>query len=79
MAKTEDIELSVGVGTFARADRIAVSYGVTHNLGDYNNIKISAEYETDIKDGEDEADAWDRAWSKVDKQVAVGLDRFESE
>jgi hypothetical protein len=61
----------------AKADRITVMVGVTRNLGDYNNVKLDASWETSVLSGEDVEATFQRAWEKVEKQVEDKLGEYE--
>lgn len=40
----------------AKITRVAVTYGLTINLGDYNNVKPEVTYEAQLEKGEDESE-----------------------
>ena len=58
-------------------DHIRVSVDVTKNLGDYNSLKVGASFETDVLPQETEAEAYDRAWALVEKQIETKLAEAE--
>lgn len=52
-------------------DRITATFGLTINLGNYESARIDCQYETDVREGETIEEAYDRAWSIVDEQIAA--------
>ena len=61
------------------SDRIRVQVGVTKNLGNFNSVRLDADYETTINSDEDIKDAYARAWAIAEAEVEAQVDAYESE
>lgn len=49
--------------------KISVKYGTTISTGYFENVRIEAELEGNIEEGEDYDSAWSLAWDMVKNQV----------
>jgi len=58
---------------------LGVTVGVTKNLGDYNNIKLSAHKTITIPADQDEDEAWIELWGKVEDEVNAKLQQVDGE
>lgn len=55
------------------SEKVRVSLGVTKNLGNFESMRFDYDYETDVRPGESEQDAMDRAhqfvYTYLDKKI----------
>jgi hypothetical protein len=61
------------------AVRIGVSYGVTHNLGNYESLRLDVNIAEDIEEGEDTLTAYERLWNVAKEQVVQQLEAYDAE
>jgi len=54
-------------------EEIKVALGITKNIGNYESLRIDAEYSASLVDGADLDEAYVRAWGIVDSQVESKL------
>lgn len=54
-------------------ETIKVALGLTKNIGNYESLRIDAEYSRTVKDDEDLSAAYENAWDIVDAQVESKL------
>lgn len=62
--------------TVRQADRVSASVGVTRNLGNYNNVKLDAQWETEVREGETVEEALERAFRTVEAKVEKELNDY---
>lgn len=55
--------------------RISVRYGQTCNMGDYENVRVDAEFAADLEPHEDIDTAYTEAWKTVTSTVRQKLRR----
>ena len=55
--------------------RIEVSIVKTINLGNYESLRIGANYSCDISDGDNLYDEYENAWIYVKEQIQLEIDR----
>jgi hypothetical protein len=71
----EDIKRNKWV-EMAEPDRVRVSYGVTHNLGDFNGVRMDVSWETTVLEDETQGDAIARAFDEVEHIVEQKLEEY---
>lgn len=55
-------------------DEITVSRGFTRNLGNFESARYDAWYKTEVRDGETEQEAYDRAKKFVEENVTADVE-----
>lgn len=48
---------------------VTVEYGLTENLGDYNNVRPSVRLAADVEEGEDVDDVFQELWERAEDEV----------
>lgn len=59
--------------------RVSATLGVTHNLGDFNSVRIDVTWADDFEDGEDFDTASERVYRTVEKKVEQFLSEYTDE
>lgn len=59
--------------------RAQASLGVTHNLGDFNSVRIDFRLEDSAEDGETAVDVAQRLFVEVEKLVEEKLSEYETD
>jgi hypothetical protein len=82
MAKTTIVDDEVnkwrGFTEVMAPDRVRASVGVTHNLGDFNSVRIDISWESNVEDGETVEAALERTYRKAESTVEDKLSEYET-
>jgi hypothetical protein len=54
---------------------VTVEYGLTENLGDYNNVRPSVRITADVLEGEDPDDVFGELWERAEDEVKEGVNQ----
>lgn len=57
-------------------DRVTAGYGLTRNLGDFNSLRLDAQVESDVREGETVEEAWKRTFKQAEEEIAAQLEAF---
>lgn len=68
------------MGTVVRTrDRVSVGYDRTINIGNYESVKVSVHYGTDVRKGEQLQDAWERVEKEASDQLNSLVEPIEKQ